>query len=122
MTAAASGRMPASGAPEASLADGEVGEEEMVVDDDDVGLEGAAAHLGDEAAAVVGAGGAEAGIGAGVEFVPRERWTRAVPESSARSPVSVVCSHSAIWRYWSISSRPDKMGWSRRATSLWRQR
>ena len=36
--------------------DGEVGEEEMVVDDDDVGLEGLAAHLGDEAAAIVGAG------------------------------------------------------------------
>ena len=51
--------------------DGEIGEEEVVVDDDDVGLEGAAAHLGDEAAAVVGAGGAEAGVGAGVELVPK---------------------------------------------------
>ena len=38
------------------LLDGEVGEEQVVVDDDDVGLEGAAAHLGDEAAAVVGTG------------------------------------------------------------------
>ena len=48
------------------LLDGEVGEEEMVVDDDDVGLKGFAAHLGDEAALPVGAGLAEAGFGAGV--------------------------------------------------------
>ena len=38
------------------LLDGEVGEEQVVVDDDDVRLEGLAPHLGDEAAAVVGAG------------------------------------------------------------------
>jgi hypothetical protein len=50
--------------------DRSVGEEEMVIDDDEVGLEGAAAHLGDKAAAVVGACGAEAGVGAGVELVP----------------------------------------------------
>ena len=53
------------------LLDGEVGEEEVMVDDDDVGLEGAAAHLGDEAAAVVGAGGAEAGVAACIELVPQ---------------------------------------------------
>jgi hypothetical protein len=53
------------------LLDGEVGEEEVVVDDDEVGLEGLAAHLGDEAAAVIGAGLAEAGIAAGVELVPQ---------------------------------------------------
>ena len=52
------------------LLDGEVGEEQVVVDDDDVGLECAAAHLGDEAAAVVGTGCAEAGVAAGVELVP----------------------------------------------------
>ena len=51
-------------------ADRSVGEEEMVIDDDEVGFEGAAAHLGDEAAAVVGTSGAEAGVGAGVELVP----------------------------------------------------
>ncbi len=48
------------------LLDAEVGEEEVVVDDDDVGLEGFAAHGGDEAALPVGAGLAEAGFGAGV--------------------------------------------------------
>ncbi len=52
------------------LLDVEVGEEEVVVDDDDVGLEGFAAHGGDEAALPVGAGLAEADFGAGVEFVP----------------------------------------------------
>ena len=52
------------------LLDAEVGEEEMVVDDDDVGLECLAPHGGDEAALPVGAGLAEAGFGAGVEFVP----------------------------------------------------
>ncbi len=51
-------------------ADGGVGEEEVVIDDDEVGFEGAAAHLGDEAAAVVGTGRAEAGVGAGIELVP----------------------------------------------------
>ena len=51
-------------------ADRSVGEEEMVIDDDEVGLEGAAAHLGDEAAAVVWASGAKARVGAGVELVP----------------------------------------------------
>jgi len=53
-----------------SEADRSVGEKEMVIDDDQVGLKGAAAHLGDEAAAVIGACGAEAGVGAGVELVP----------------------------------------------------
>ena len=42
----------------------------MVVDDDDVGLERFATHGGDEAALPVGAGLAEAGFGAGVEFGP----------------------------------------------------
>ena len=53
------------------LLDGKVGKKEMVVDNDEVGLEGLAAHLGDEAAAVVGAGLAEAGIAASVELVPQ---------------------------------------------------
>ena len=38
------------------LLDGEVGEEEMVVDDDDVRFQRLAPHLGDEAAAVIGTG------------------------------------------------------------------
>ena len=50
--------------------DGEVGEEKMVVDDDDVAFGGAPTHLGDEAALVLFAFLTEAGIGAGVEFVP----------------------------------------------------
>ena len=52
------------------LLDGEVGKEEVVVDDDDVGLESAAAHLGNEAALVVGTRGAQAGVGPRIEFVP----------------------------------------------------
>ena len=51
-------------------ADRGVGEKEMVIDDDEVGFEGAAAHLGDEAVAIVGTSAAEAGVGAGVELVP----------------------------------------------------
>ncbi len=51
-------------------ADRRVGKEEMVIDDNEIGLECASAHFGDEAAAIVGAGRSEAGIGAGVEFVP----------------------------------------------------
>ena len=104
------------------LPDGEVGEEEVVVDDDDVRFQGLAAHLGDEAALVVGAGGAEAGFGCGRRACARAALDSGRPEISARSPVSVVFSHSAICWYWSISSRPDRMGWVRRATSLWRQR
>ena len=55
------------------LLDGEVGEEEVVVDDDDVGFEGLAAHLGDEAGLPVGAGLAEADFAAGVELMPEVR-------------------------------------------------
>ena len=50
--------------------DGEVGEEQMMVDDDDVALGRAAAHLGDEATVVLFAFLAETGVGARVEFVP----------------------------------------------------
>jgi hypothetical protein len=70
----------------------EVGEEEVVVDDDDVGFERLAAHGGDEAALPVGAGLAEAGFGAGVELMP-ERGVFGEASISARSPVSVVFSH-----------------------------
>ena len=52
------------------LFDGEVGEEQVVVDDDDVRLESLAAHLGDEAAVVIRAGAAQTGFGAGIEFLP----------------------------------------------------
>ena len=70
MTTAASGRMPASGAPAACCLMEEVSEEEVVVDDDDVGFEGLAAHGGNETLFPVGAGLAEAGLGAGVELGP----------------------------------------------------
>ena len=55
------------------LLDGEVGEEEVVVDDDDVGLERFAAHGGDETVLPVWTGLAEASFGAGVEFGPEGR-------------------------------------------------
>ena len=70
MTAAGFGEDAGVGGSGGLLLDGEVGEEEVVVDDDEVGLEGFAAHFGDEAALPVGAGLAEAGLGAGVELVP----------------------------------------------------
>ena len=75
MTAAASGQDAGIGrslVPRGGglLLDGEVGEEEVVVDDDDVGLESLAAHLGDEAVLPVGAGLAEADFAACVEFMP----------------------------------------------------
>jgi hypothetical protein len=113
MTAAASGRMPASGAPAACCLM-EVGEEEVVVDDDDVGLERLAAHAGDEAALPVGAGLAEAGFGAGVELVP-ERGV-----FGQRVDLGAVAGFGGLfplemWWNWSISSRPERMGLSRRA-------
>ena len=55
------------------LLDAEVGEEEVVVDDDDVGFERFAAHAGDVAGLPVGAGLAEADLGAGVDLVPEGR-------------------------------------------------
>ena len=57
-------------------ADCGVGKEEVVIDDDEIGLEGAAAHFGDEAAAIVGAGAAEAGLGARVKLVPERAGFR----------------------------------------------
>ena len=50
--------------------DGEVGEEQVVVHDDDVALGRVAAHLGDEAAVIVLAFLAETGIGPRIELVP----------------------------------------------------
>ena len=50
--------------------DREIGEEEMVVDDDDVALGGFAAHGGDEAALELRALAADAVLGAGVELAP----------------------------------------------------
>src|SRR5438874_8097959 len=51
--------------------DGKVGEEEMMIDDDNVALGGAAAHLSNEAALVLFAFLSETGIGARVQFVPK---------------------------------------------------
>ncbi len=52
------------------LADRHIGEEEVVIDDDDVAFHGAATHFGNEAAAVVGAGLAEARFAARIELGP----------------------------------------------------
>ena len=71
ITAAASGRMPASGAPRGLLPHRKIGKEQVVIDDDDVRLERAAAHLGDEAAAIIGTGRPQAGLAARVELVPQ---------------------------------------------------
>ncbi len=65
------------------LLDIEVGEEEVVVDDDDVGLEGFAAHGGDEAALPIGAGLAEADFGASVELLPESGGLGEVVEFGA---------------------------------------
>ena len=75
--------MPASGASGGLLLDVEVGEEEVMVDDDEVGFLRFAAHLGDEAFFPVGAGGAEAGFGAGVELAPELRAFGEVVELGA---------------------------------------
>ena len=93
--------------------DGHVGEEEMVVDDDDVGLERLAPHRGDEAASQSG------------QVWPRQASPRASSLGhradsgsatiSARSPVSVVFSHAAMGWNCEISSRPESRGESRSA-------
>ena len=48
--------------PLVGAANGEIGEEEVVVDDDDVGIVGALVHQGDEAAVELGAFGAGAEV------------------------------------------------------------
>jgi len=53
------------------LLDAEIGEEEMVVDDDDVALERLATHAGDVAGLPVRAGLSEADFAARVELVPQ---------------------------------------------------
>jgi hypothetical protein len=52
------------------LADGEIGEEEMVIDDDEIGFMSALMHSGDEAAAEFGAILSGAGVAAGIETLP----------------------------------------------------
>ena len=53
-----------------SLLDGEVGKEQVVIDDDDVALDRATMHFRDETALPRTAFLPQAGLGAGVEFVP----------------------------------------------------
>src|ERR1700676_196117 len=48
----------------------------MVIDDDDVALHAAAAHLGDEAPLPLAAFLSDAGVGAGIEFVPERARLR----------------------------------------------
>src|ERR1700737_2897483 len=51
--------------------DRQVGAEKVMVDDDDVALGSAAAHLGNEAAVELLALGADAAIGAGIDLPPK---------------------------------------------------
>ena len=52
------------------LLDVEIGEEQVVIDDDEVRLECLAAHLGDEAVLPIRAGLAQAGFCPRIELVP----------------------------------------------------
>ena len=97
------------------LLDGEVGEEEVVVDDDDVGLEGLAAHRGDEAGLPVGAGLAEADFAAGVELGPERGGSRA-GRRSRRGRRFRWCAPTGGWRGTARSLRGRRgVGLSRRA-------
>ena len=58
------------------LLDGKIGEEQMMVDDDDVALHRPAVHLGDEAAVPGAALLSQAGVGTGVELVPESAGFR----------------------------------------------
>src|ERR1700680_4657168 len=51
--------------------DGKIGEEQMMIDDDDVALRGAAPHLGDEAMLPLFAFLAETSISTRIELVPK---------------------------------------------------
>ena len=53
------------------LLDAQIGEEEMVVDDDDVRLKRLASHVGDEASLPIRAALAQAGLGASIELAPQ---------------------------------------------------
>ena len=66
--------------------DGQIGEEQVVIHDDDVALDGAAVHLCDEAAVKLAALGAGAGLGAGIELVPEQAVFR---QSGNLGPVAV---------------------------------
>ena len=58
------------------LLDGEVGEKQMMVDDDDVALHRPSMHLGDEAFVPGAALLSQAGVGTGVELVPESAGFR----------------------------------------------
>ena len=103
------------------LFDGEVGKEEVVIDDDDVGLQGAAAHLGDEAAAVVGTGCTEAGVAARVELVPQGARLRQLGKLGA------IAGLGCLFPLGDLAVLVDlfQSGQNRliaQGTSLWRQR
>jgi len=88
------------------LLDREVGKEKMVVDDDEVALQGFATHLGDEAVIEVRACLAEAGFAACVELGPEERVLGQIGQLGP-SPVFVSFSQLEMWWKCSISSRPS---------------
>ena len=67
---AASGQDAGIGRISACCLIAEVGEEQVMVDDDDVALHRPAVHLGDEAAVEGAAFLSEAGVGARIELVP----------------------------------------------------
>ena len=79
------------------LLDGEIGKEQMMIDDDDVALHRPAVHLGDEAFLPRAAFLADASVGAGVELVP-ERAGLGKRRQFGRSPVCVTFSQAAMAR------------------------
>jgi len=76
----------------------QVGEEKVMVDDDDVRFERLAPHLSDETAAIVGAVCTEACVERASSLC-HSALDSGNPDISERSPVSVVCSHAAICWY-----------------------
>ena len=88
MTAAASGRIPASARAIRLQLDGKIGEEQVMVDDDDVALHRPPPHFRDEAALQLAALLPRQASRAGIQFVPQLAGLGS-SANSARSPVCV---------------------------------
>ena len=68
---------------ERALADRRIGAQQVMVDDDDVGLGGALAHQRDVAVAVARALGAETGVGLGRDLLPEREVLRQIAQLGA---------------------------------------
>ena len=99
-----------------------VGAQQVMIDDDDVGVGGALPHARDEAVVVARTLGADAVFGAGGDVVPERRVLRQILELGAVAGLGARRDHSSIILIDWVSSKVRIAPLSRHASKRCRQR